>query len=720
MLPSAPIDIAEPSPLPQTAGASTPAVLTPAPFQRGSLAPAGLAEILGKAAAKPIVHRVEGLTGVSAPSGPLPAPFGSSVTADGSGGTPPYPMIEIDVAREVTQRPVVIDHEPIGAAESFGIPPVPEREVAPPVKPRDIVAAPGPTPVSTVPPTAVVAPRSTLPATVAPGPVASDPPEPPADFLAEFAASMRTVGPTTPTHSPAMPVPPVPSGPPVLRVTPVVQPTAVPVMPSPSASPAVGPPARPTMAFLRVPTLADPVQVVAAEQSSMMRVIPLPTRSAEMLAPTVASAASLAAATAAAGSPAQGEASNEAPDGMLVAQAATPMPPGTRSRLSSAWPAPEELATTTTPLWRKPWAIAVFIGVLFGVGWLVGHSQTPDNDIHGTPVSRALRAVGLGGARFDAMIDSDPPGAWIAVDGKDVARRTPSAVELTPGEHQVTLSMPDLGSVQITVRGQNGQKVKVDESLHGSLEVRALDPSLPVKVSLDGQPQGWLPASIAKLPPGLHELQFNGPNLQPWAQQVSVPIRKTATLVARPMTSPATGVVQVQASMNDDSGTSPLSGATVYIDGELRGSTPLTLELPRGPHSLRVSYQGDSAPVQVIDLPGGNRRFASFQFGLDSDLPPLRLQANYAVLPIKRVNTISATLDGLAARDIRESFLHVKGGDGLWRRIQMAIEDGPRGSVLSGVFPNDLFDAQGRSQWYVSASTTQGDEFYSEMQRSSH
>ncbi|MCE9627345.1 MAG: PEGA domain-containing protein [Candidatus Eisenbacteria bacterium] len=404
---------------------------------------------------------------------------------------------------------------------------------------------------------------------------------------------------------------------------------------------------------------------------------------------------------------------------MLVATAATPMPPGTRSKLSSSWPAPEELEPSETPIWRKPWAIGLFIAVFVGVGWFVGHSQAPDNDVHGTPMSRALRSVGLGGARFSVTIDSDPPGAWIAIDGKDAARRTPSTVELPPGEHQVTLSMPDLGSVQVAVRGQNGQKLKVNEPLHGSLDVTALDPSLPVKVSLDGQPQGWLPAHIAKLPPGLHELQFNGPNMQPWAQQVSVPIRKTATLVARPMMSPATGVVQVQASMNDDNGTAPLNGAAVFIDGEMRGSTPLKLELPRGPHSLRVMYQGESAPVQVIDLPGGNQRFASFQFGLDSDLPPLKLQGSYAMLPAKRVNTISATLDGLSVRDIRESFLHIKAGDGLWRRVEMTVANGPRGAVVSGVFPNNLFDANGRVQWYVSAATTQGDEFYTEMQRSS-
>jgi len=155
----------------------------------------------------------------------------------------------------------------------------------------------------------------------------------------------------------------------------------------------------------------------------------------------------------------------------------------------------------------------------------------------------------------------------------------------------------------------------------------------------------------------------------------------------------------------------------VFVDAELRGTTPLTLQLPRGPHSLRVLYRGESAPVQVIDLPGGNQRFASFQFGLDTDLPPLKLQGSYGVMP--RATTVTASLDGLDPKDVRETWLHVRTGDGLWRRYEMAVRRGPNGTLISAPFPMDLFDAQGRTTWYLSASTGQGDEFYTEMQRTS-
>jgi hypothetical protein len=237
-------------------------------------------------------------------------------------------------------------------------------------------------------------------------------------------------------------------------------------------------------------------------------------------------------------------------------------------------------------------------------------------------------------------------------------------------------------------------------------------------MSLDGAPQGYLPVHVAKLPPGLHELQFSGPRMQPWAQNVNVSIRKNTKVVSKPMLSPATGVVQVLAQMNDENGSAPLSGATVYVDGDLRGTTPATIELPRGPHSLRVQFEGVTAPIQVIDLPGGNKRFATFQFGLDSDLPPLRLDGATKQLLSKTPAVVSATLDGLEAEDLREAWLHVLMPNGLWSRFPMTIEPGDRGAVLNVSFPVSEYNGEQKATWYLSAVTKQGDDFFTEMQRS--
>jgi len=206
--------------------------------------------------------------------------------------------------------------------------------------------------------------------------------------------------------------------------------------------------------------------------------------------------------------------------------------------------------------------------------------------------------------------------------------------------------------------------------------------------------------------------------MQPWAQNVNVGIRKNTKLVSKPMLSPATGVVQVLAQMNDENGSAPLSGASVYVDGALGGTTPATIELPRGPHSLRVQFEGVVAPIQVIDLPGGNKRFATFQFGLDSDLPPLKLDGDEKKLLSKKPAVISASLDGLEADDLREAWLHVITPDGLWSRFEMTIEAGTRGAVLTVNFPVSQFSGEDKATWYLSAATKQGDEFFTEVQKS--
>jgi hypothetical protein len=725
----APVSVAPPE---SAASAASPSGTHPR--GKGGLLAVGLTDILGSRAsvspARPASPHAEGHTASGSAAGPLSPPDAGGVTPEALlAAQPPYPALDAPAPRAVPspRGPIQIEREPVGASAEFAIPKLPPRDAPKPfklpvptaadmVKPApaaaargDRAGAPAPAPLQAAPPASPATPAAGSSNAAAATPPRPEVPEPPADFLAEFAASLgadiQDVGLPAPSVEVRRPVPPLPS---VMRAVAnvanvanvagaasaanaVPAPNTAPAGPPPLAKAATASPPQPAPApepapVLQAPSAEAPIPVSASELPEILRELPLPAKPEPP--------------------------SSEPPDGMLVA---TPVTPRFRR---GEWPALDELEHATRPAWKNPWLIAAFVALLFGVGWVVGHSQTPDNDIHATPMSRMLRAVGLSGARFSASVDSDPPGAIISVDGKEVGRRTPATIELVPGVHKITLSMPDLGHVDVEVKGSRGQKLKVNESLHGSLEVTALDKSVPVKVSLDGQAMGFLPLSVGQLPPGLHEVQFSGPNMQPWAQNVSVPIRGTATLRARPMMSPATGVLQVQAILNDEGGSSPLSGASVFVDGELRGSTPETLELPRGPHSIKVTYRGTSAPVQVIDLPGGNRRFAQFHFGLESDLPPLKLKGDFSSLPAKKQTLVEATLEGLDWHDVREAWLHVRTGEGLWRRYQVTIEEGSRGTALSAMFPQNVGDANGRVHWYMSAATSQGDDFYTEMQRS--
>ncbi|TMQ70662.1 MAG: PEGA domain-containing protein [Candidatus Eisenbacteria bacterium] len=371
---------------------------------------------------------------------------------------------------------------------------------------------------------------------------------------------------------------------------------------------------------------------------------------------------------------------------------------------------------------RRSWAPAALWGglvaALFGIGWLVGSFQGqggPEQVRKPSALVRLMRQIGLAPPRFDVAITSRPAGAWIAVDGKDLTVKAPATLELAPGEHKVELSFPELGSSPFRVRGAKDDHLSLDAPLWGALDVVATSPGTPVTIALDGQPLGFVPIHLDSVAPGPHELRFSAPGMEPWGSTIEVRVGEVREVLAYPLQSPATGLLQVRATQNSAEGSAPLDGAHVWVDATSRGVTPLTLELPRGPHSVRVAYQKEEAPVEVIDLPGGNQRFATFEFGLRSDLPALALKAP-TTFTVDEPVLISATLTEVSAAEIREMWLHVRTPENRWRRYPMTLLDAQGSVVGAAPFPVSLLGQNGQQLYYVSALTAQGDELFTEMQ----
>src|SRR5262245_23420951 len=439
--------------------AGSPGARTPS---TGPFAPVGLQDLLGAHVAPPKPapgagpgatppaptpgppQKLEGLTAVSGPSGPYRPPTREKLTPDPATqqGRPPYPMLDVGPLPPKARKPMEIEREPVGADATFAIPRLPSREPPRPFKvavptAADSIApsqAGGTTPGS--PPgerAGAGATRTGQPATSQPFEAASDRaqsgqpsvPEPPAEFLAEFAASevlpppivLPDQGPGIVTVSPGpirAPEPPAqqqawppPALPSVRRALAVSPPgpysTGAPPLPPPSEPPFVEsepePESPPTVTpILRAPTEEAPVPVAESELPSILRELPLPAVD-------------------------EGVDEDGIPDGVLVARPAL----GPRPRpLRSTWPEMEDERPAQVPFWRNPWLLGLFVTVFAGGGWLLAHSLAPDNDVHSTPMSRMLRTLGLGGARFTATVETDPPGAFISLDGTDLGRRTPA------------------------------------------------------------------------------------------------------------------------------------------------------------------------------------------------------------------------------------------------------------------------------------------------------
>lgn len=590
--------------------------------------------------------------------------------------------------------------------------PSPEWPVEPPLSPpaapqaAPVAAADdGPEPSAAVRPTARV---GSSPPRMAPPARSGDAP-----LVVEDVTDFEQV--VDPHAAPALPALPRPprTGPPVWRAgsdaapAPPARASAPPALEAHAAT-GGAPGSAPAAPALDVPAAAGGLPGIAPTAPALDA--PAPTDAAPGIAPAAEPVAWPAWTRPPAEPPAAPPVAREA-----RASASPPPAPAARPTLQPEWPEPvasdEEVRR---PLWARPWAWAIAALALLAGGWLVGSLQDERPAGAPGPVTRAARALGLGGARFEVHVQSRPPGAWIALGGRDLARRTPAVVDLPPGEHQLTLSFSDLGSASFTVLGERGDRLSLDAPLWGGIEIRDAGGDLPVAVSVDGRSLGFAPVRLDSVLPGPHEVRFSGPGMPSWGSAVTVRVNEVATLVARPMTSPATGLLEVRAMIaGEEAG--DLAGAAVWVDGERRGVTPLTLELPRGPHSIRVEHQGERAPVQVIDLPGGNQRFATFEFGVSGERPALEPVDPPARIPLDAPTVISGALRGVSSTEVREMWLHVRTPDGTWRRVQMTMMKASGGVVGVAVYPPTLFDEQGRARWYVSASTQTGDEYFTEI-----
>jgi hypothetical protein len=389
--------------------------------------------------------------------------------------------------------------------------------------------------------------------------------------------------------------------------------------------------------------------------------------------------------------------------------------PDTNVLRRASWPTAESL-DEGEPFWKKPWVWAAAVGVLLVIAWIfagfTGSRSKPATGAKPSPV------VHFSGPRFKASVESDPAGAQISIDGTDTGKQTPATVDVPVGDHQITLALPGLGSATYPVTGKKGDQVPVQAKLVGSLQVISPDPKAVISVAVDGEARGFAPLELEGLAPGPHEVRFSGPGIASWGRTVEIRIGEAYPILTRALESPATGLIDVRATITDGSGQNEANGGQVWVDGVLRGAAPQTLELPRGPHSIRMSYRGQEAPIQLIDLPGGNQRFATFEFGPMQDIErPHIVLAGAVRVAIDKPAVVSATFENTTPSEVREMWLHVKSPEGAWRRMQMTLLSSQGTVVGVTPFPATLLDGSGKSTYYVSGIVAQGDEYFTELQQ---
>jgi len=275
---------------------------------------------------------------------------------------------------------------------------------------------------------------------------------------------------------------------------------------------------------------------------------------------------------------------------------------------------------------RRPWYewVALWGGgalALIALAFLV-RAILPG--IVGTPrtqpkMQEAAAPLGTG-SNLDLF--SDPPGAAVRVDGVALPTRTPATdIAVAPGTHRVDMDWGVYGQRRDTVAVARGGRVTLRPRVLGSVGFRSSDAARVLDVFVDGAYVGSTPVALDSIVVGRHLVRFGGPGLNSTAQEVEVLQGTRVELIGNAGALPAPGSVTVRSAILSDSGFESGRGDPVWVDGEVRGVTPLTVNLRPGAHSFRVLRRGFPPQITVLEVKPGGEQFVSAEFGARSEDP---------------------------------------------------------------------------------------------------
>lgn len=250
-------------------------------------------------------------------------------------------------------------------------------------------------------------------------------------------------------------------------------------------------------------------------------------------------------------------------------------------------------------------------------------------------------------AQYSFTINANVQGANVTINGAAVGR-TPYTAQLQAGSYTVTVSFPGYGnfSQSVVVNGP-GQINAVLSPLQAPLSVNANVQGADVLVN--GSPVGRTPITI-QLAPGTYTVTVRAQGYSDFTQAVQVQPMGQAQVNA--VLTP----LQVPLSVNAN-----IQGADVFINGNVMGRTPITIQLAPGTYTVTVRAQGYGDFNQTVQVQ-----------------PMGHAQVNAVLVPIMSSWQVSVP-DSIVNRDM-------KGGH--WSQIMIYVDGqlqrGNSGQVSSG------------------------------------
>ncbi|HMJ15669.1 MAG TPA: TonB-dependent receptor [Polyangiaceae bacterium] len=214
-----------------------------------------------------------------------------------------------------------------------------------------------------------------------------------------------------------------------------------------------------------------------------------------------------------------------------------------------------------------------------------------------TKVNEALGRI----APFVGVIEvtSEPPGATLYVDRKDLGPRgeAPLSLGLAPGQYKVLIELDGYEPASagpVTVGAGEHKKLAIAlKSILGQVSVQGT-PSAAIRIgNEEGAVVGRVPATIP-LRPGLQHLYVSAPGKK--TREIPVDVRERATVQVRAELESKMGSLVVATDLRD---------ALIEVDGRSVGFSPAVVNVPVGPHRVRVSLSGFKAIERSVVIAEG-------------------------------------------------------------------------------------------------------------------
>lgn len=233
-----------------------------------------------------------------------------------------------------------------------------------------------------------------------------------------------------------------------------------------------------------------------------------------------------------------------------------------------------------------------------------------------TPGRQVGAHVSLVPENATVIIDSNPTGAHVQMNGKEVGDTPVLLPDLALGSYSASVQMQGYTRRDISWKVQNGRPILINVPLMNNIGTLALD-STPeaAEIEIDGQSYGNTPFKDF-FEQGQHKVRLAKNGYKPYEKIVTVNRDETTELNAQLEMLPGSLTIE-----------SEPTGAALFINGIDYGVTPYRRDvIDAGDYTVRLSKDGYDTLEQLVTVHPGEPMNRTFT--LDSNLGSIVLSVN--------------------------------------------------------------------------------------------